>query len=228
MGHKIRKIADNSLKEGVYISGANKEGYHIKGVTPVRDFDAEYFDIHIAKEGEGCPSCGKSLSVVKAIEVGNIFKLGIKYSIHLKANYLDEKGEERPIVMGSYGIGPARIAASAIEQNHDENGIIWPQSISPFQAHILPLNSKDPKTTDVSERIYSGLESNGVEVLIDDRDERAGVKFKDADLIGISYQIVIGEKNLKEGMIEVKERKSKKTTKFKIEDLSAIISLCKS
>lgn len=224
MGHNIRKIADSSLKEGVYVSGSNKEGYHTKGITPTRDFKAEYFDIHITKEGEGCPPCSKPLRIEKAIEVGNIFKLGIKYSIHLKANYLDEKGEERPIVMGSYGIGPARIAASAIEQNHDQNGIIWPQSISPFQAHILPLNSKDPKTTDVSERIYSGLESNRIEVLIDDRDERAGVKFKDADLIGIPYQIVIGEKNLKEGMVEVKERRSGEKRRFKVEDMAGMIS----
>jgi prolyl-tRNA synthetase len=225
MGHKIRKIADNSLRQGVYVSGANKEGYHIKGVKPERDFKAEYSDIHIAKEGEGCPSCGKPLKVEKAIEVGNIFKLGTKYSIPLKANYLDEKGEERPIVMGSYGIGPARIAASAIEQNHDENGIIWPASISPFNAHILPLNTKDPKTIEVAERFHRELEKEGIEVLMDDRDERAGVKFKDADLIGIPYQIVIGEKNLKEGMVEVKERRSRKTTRFKIEDISGMLAL---
>ncbi|MEK6693549.1 MAG: proline--tRNA ligase [Nitrospirota bacterium] len=227
MGHKIRKVADNSLKQGVYVSGANKEGYHIKGVKPERDFKAEYSDIHIAKEWEGCPSCGKPLKVEKAIEVGNIFKLGTKYSIPLKANYLDEKGEEIPIVMGSYGIGPARIAASAIEQNHDENGIIWPASISPFDVHILPLNTKDPKTIEVAERLYGNLKTEGIEVLIDDRDERAGIKFKDADLIGIPYQIVIGEKNLKEGMVEVKDRRSRNVKKFKIEDLSAIISLCR-
>ena len=227
MGHKIRKVADNSLKQGVYVSGANKEGYHIKGVKPERDLKAEYSDIHIAKEGEGCPSCGKPLKVEKAIEVGNIFKLGTKYSIPLKANYLDEKGEEMPIVMGSYGIGPARIAASAIEQNHDENGIIWPASISPFDVHILPLNTKDPKTIEVAERLYGNLKTEGIEVLIDDRDERAGIKFKDADLIGIPYQIVIGEKNLKEGMVEVKDRRSRNVKKFKIEDLSAIISLCR-
>ena len=227
MGHKIRKIADNSLKQGVYVSGANKEGYHIKGVKPERDFKAEYSDIHIAKEWEGCPSCGKPLKVEKAIEAGNIFKLGTKYSIPLKANYLDEKGEEMPIVMGSYGIGPARIAASAIEQNHDENGIIWPASISPFDVHILPLNTKDPKTIEVAERLYGNLKTEGIEVLIDDRDERAGIKFKDADLIGIPYLIVIGEKNLKEGMVEVKDRRSRNVKKFKIEDLSAIISLCR-
>jgi prolyl-tRNA synthetase len=227
MGHKVRKIADSSLMKGVYVSGTNKEGYHIKGITPGKDFEAEYFDIHVAKEGDGCPSCGKPLRVDKAIEVGNIFKLGTKYSIPLKAYYLDEKGEERPIVMGSYGIGPARIAAAAIEQNHDENGIIWPSSISPFQAHILPLNSKDHKTVEVAERLHSELEKEGIEVLMDDRDERAGVKFKDADLIGIPYQIVIGEKNLKEGIVEIKERRSGEKKRFKIEDLSEIIALCR-
>jgi len=163
--------------------------------------------------------------VEKAIEAGNIFKLGAKYSIPLKANYLDEKGEERPIVMGSYGIGPARIAASAIEQSHDENGIIWPSSIAPFQAHILPLNSKDPKTVEVAERIYNGLKKEEIDVLMDDRDERAGVKFKDADLIGIPYQIIIGEKNLKEGMVEIKERRTGKKRRFKIGDLSGVLGM---
>lgn len=225
MGHKIRKIADSSLKEGVYVSGANKEGYHTKGITPQRDFEAEYFDIHVARQGEGCPNCGKPLRIEKTIEVGNIFKLGTKYSIPLKAYYLDEKGEGKPIVMGSYGIGPARIAASTIEQSHDENGIIWPSSISPFQTHILPLNSKDPKTVEVAERLHSELEKEGIEVLMDDRDERAGVKFKDADLIGIPYQIVIGEKNLKEGMVEVKERKTGEKRRFKIEDMVGMLAL---
>jgi len=228
MGHKVRKIADASLKKGVYVSGANKEGYHTKGITPGRDFDAEYYDIHVAKEGEGCPSCGKPIRIEKTIEVGNIFKLGTKYSIPLKAYYLDEKGKERPIVMGSYGIGPARIAAAVIEQSHDENGIIWPSSISPFHVHILPLNSKDPQTVKVTERLYMELEREGIEVLIDDRDERAGVKFKDGDLIGIPYQIVVGERNLKEGMIEIKERRSGDRIRLKTEDISGMLAIFRS
>ncbi|MEW6213844.1 MAG: proline--tRNA ligase, partial [Nitrospirota bacterium] len=132
MSHKIRIIADTCLKEGIYISGANKPHYHVKGIRPGRDFGAEWQDIHVAKEGDSCPKCNASLRIESAIEIGNIFKLGTKYSLPLKAFYLDKTGQERPIIMGSYGIGPARIAAAAIEQNNDKDGIIWPKSIAPF------------------------------------------------------------------------------------------------
>ncbi len=208
MGHKIRKIADHSLKEGLYVAGANKEGFHVKGVKAGREFDAEFADIHLAAAGDACVQCGKPLRIERVIEVGNIFKLGTKYSVPLKANYLDESGNEKPIIMGSYGIGPARIAAAAIEQGNDENGIIWPLSIAPYQVLIVPVNVKDAKTMDAAEEIYAALEEKGFEVLLDDRDERAGVKFKDADLIGIPFRVIIGEKNLKEGAVELKERKT--------------------
>ncbi|MEW6410603.1 MAG: proline--tRNA ligase [Nitrospirota bacterium] len=227
MNHKLRIIADTCLKEGVYVSGANKPHYHLKGIRPGKDFSAEWRDIHIAKEGDSCPKCNASLRIELAIEIGNIFKLGTKYSLPLKAFYLDENGEEKPIIMGSYGIGPARIAAAAVEQNNDRDGIIWHKSIAPFDVEILPLNMKDIKTVEVAEKLYKDLTEKGIEVLMDDRDERAGIKFKDADLIGIPYQIVIGEKNLKEGMIEIKERRSRNITRFKVEDLFSIISLCK-
>jgi prolyl-tRNA synthetase len=208
MGHKIRKIADHSLKEGLYVAGANKEGFHVKGVKAGREFDAEFADIHLAGAGDACVQCGKPLRIERVIEVGNIFKLGTKYSVPLKANYLDESGNEKPIIMGSYGIGPARIAAAAIEQGNDENGIIWPLSIAPYQVLIVPVNVQDAKTMDAAEEIYAALEEKGFEVLLDDRDERAGVKFKDADLIGIPFRVIIGEKNLKEGAVELKERKT--------------------
>ncbi len=213
MGHKIRKIADTSLKEGLYIAGANKEGFHVKGVKAGRDFDAEFADVHLAAAGDSCVQCGRPLRIERVIEVGNIFKLGTKYSVPLKANYLDESGNEKPIIMGSYGIGPARIAAAAVEQGNDENGIIWPLSIAPYQALIVPVNVKDTKIMDSAEEIYAGLEEKGFEVLLDDRDERAGVKFKDADLIGIPHRVIIGEKNLKEGAVELKERKTGSTEK---------------
>ncbi|MEM2956612.1 MAG: His/Gly/Thr/Pro-type tRNA ligase C-terminal domain-containing protein, partial [Candidatus Pacearchaeota archaeon] len=161
----------------------------------------------------------------KVIEIGNIFKLGTKYSVPLKAYYLDENGSEKPIVMGSYGIGPARIAAAVIEQSHDKDGIIWPQSISPFDVEILPLNVKEPKTLEIAEKIYKNLIENGLEVLIDDRDERAGVKFKDADLIGIPYHIIIGEKNIKDGYIEIKNRKTKEIQKIRVEELNKLFKL---
>jgi prolyl-tRNA synthetase len=209
MGHKVRKIADGVLKQGAYIGGANKEGYHVRGVTAEKHFsDAEFADIHNAAAGDACVQCGKLLRIEKVIEVGNIFKLGTKYSAPLKANYLDESGEERPIIMGSYGIGPARIAAAAIEQGNDENGIIWPPAIAPYQVLIVPVNIKDARSMDVAEEMYTALEEKGFEVLLDDRDERAGVKFKDADLIGIPWRIIIGEKNLKESLVEIKERRT--------------------
>lgn len=214
---KLQIIADESLKEGIYVTGANKEGYHIKGVAPKKDFTAEFADIHTAKAGDGCPKCGKPLASEKVIEIGNIFKLGTKYSEPLKAFFLDEKGKEKPIIMGSYGIGPARIAASAIEQNHDDNGIIWPLSISPFHVEILPLNMKNESVKKTAEDIYQGLLKENIEVLIDDRDASPGIKFKDADLIGIPYRIIIGEKGLKEGLVEIKERRTGKIEKIKAE-----------
>jgi len=219
MNHKVRIIADTCLREGVYVSGANRPHYHAKGIRPGRDFAAEWNDIQVVKEGDPCPRCHDPLKVEPAIEVGNIFKLGTKYSEPLKAFYLDENGKERPLVMGSYGIGPARIAAAAIEQNHDKDGLIWPKSIAPFDAEILPLNIKDVKTVEVAEKLYRELSGKGLEILIDDRDERAGVKFKDADLIGIPVQVIIGERNLKEGLIEVKDRKTRDTEKVKTGEL---------
>jgi prolyl-tRNA synthetase len=218
MGHKVRKIADPSLKEGVYIAGANKEGYHVKGVKAGREFEAEFEDIHVAAAGDACAQCGKPLRIERVIEIGNIFKLGTKYSAPLKANYLDENGVEKPIIMGSYGIGPARIAAAAVEQGNDENGIIWPLAIAPYQVMILPVNVKDVKTMDLAEDMYRSFEEKGFEVLMDDRDERAGVKFKDADLIGIPWRIILGEKNLKEGFVEIKERRSGQVEKVKVEE----------
>ncbi len=221
MGHQIRIVADLSLKEGVYVSGANKPHYHIKGIRAEEDFQAEWHDIHVAKEGDLCVKCGSPLHVERVIEIGNIFKLGTKYSLPLKAVFLDENGQEKPIIMGSYGIGPARIAAAAIEQNNDKDGMIWPESIAPFDIEILPLNIKDTKTMEVAERLYGEFIEKGFDVLMDDRDERAGVKFKDADLIGIPTRIVIGEKNLKEGLVEIKKRKTKETTKVKTEEVVA-------
>jgi prolyl-tRNA synthetase len=222
---KIRKIADPTLKRGLYVAGANKEGYHVKGVSADKHFsDAEFADIHTASAGDACVQCGKPLRIERVIEIGNIFKLGTRYSVPLKANYLDESGAEKPIIMGSYGIGPARIAAAAVEQGNDENGIIWPAAIAPYQLLIIPVNVKDMKSMDVAEEMYAALEKKGFEVLIDDRDERAGVKFKDADLIGIPYRIIIGEKNLKEGLVELKERKTGKIEKVKVEEAMEMIA----
>lgn len=225
MGHSLRIIADDCLKDGVYISGANKPHYHIKGIRPGKDFEAEWHDIRVVKTGDLCAACKEPLRIERVIEIGNIFKLGIKYSVPLKAFFLDENGQEKPIIMGSYGIGPARIAAAAIEQNNDKDGIIWPESIAPFDVEILPLNIKDAKTVEVAEKLYQDLLASGYEVLLDDRGERAGVKFKDADLIGIPIQVIIGEKNIKEDFVEIKSRKTKESIKIKVEvSVSHIIS----
>lgn len=224
MGHRLRIIADNCLKEGLYVSGANKPHYHVRGIKAGRDFLAEWHDIHIAKHGDLCIKCGSKLNVERVIEIGNIFKLGTKYSDALHAFYLDEGGQEKPIIMGSYGIGPARIAAAAIEQNNDKDGIIWPKSIAPFDVELLPLNMKDKKTVVAAERLYKELSEKGIEVLMDDRDERAGVKFKDADLIGIPLQIILGEKNIKEDLVEIKDRRTKEILKVNVVDVAAKIN----
>jgi len=224
LGQKIRVVADESLKEGSFVSGANKPHYHIKGIRAGRDFAAEWADIHIAKAGDLCVKCGGDLRVERVIEIGNIFKLGTKYSAALRAFFLDENGQEKPVIMGSYGIGPARIAAAAVEQNNDKDGIIWPKSIAPFDIELLPLNMNDAKTVETAERLYRELNEGGFDVLIDDRDERAGVKFKDADLIGIPTQVIIGEKNLKDGLIEIKDRRTKEAAKVKVGEVVRKVS----
>ncbi len=224
MGHEnIRVIADTCLKEGTYIAGANRQHYHVKGIKADRDFFAEWHDIHIARQGDSCTACGAELTVERVIEIGNIFKLGTKYSSALRAVFLDESGNEKPIVMGSYGIGPARIAAAAIEQNNDKDGIIWPRSIAPFDVELIPLNMNDTMTVETADRLYQELMNDRIDVLMDDRQERAGVKFKDADLIGIPTQIILGEKNLREGLIEIKDRKTRETAKVGMEKVLATV-----
>ncbi len=220
-GYKGRILADSSLKEGIYITGANKMNYHTRGVRPEKHFSAEWNDLHIAQNGDYCPNCRSELRIEKVIEIGNIFKLGTKYSVPLNALFLDNKGVERPMIMGSYGIGPARVAAAAVEQNHDKDGIIWPKSIAPFDIEILPLNMSDPKTVELSEglyanlsEIYNSLTDRNMDVLIDDRDVRPGVKFKDADLVGIPLQVIIGERSFKNNYIEVKNRRTKEIFKI--------------
>jgi prolyl-tRNA synthetase len=226
--NKLKTVADVSLKDGVYISGANKEGFHTKGIKPNVHFTAEWHDIHVAKKGDKCSKCGAKVEEEKAIEIGNIFKLGTKYSVPLKAVYLDESGKERPIIMGSYGIGPARIAASAIEQNNNKDGIVWPRSIAPFDVEIVPLAMEDKIVLNAAETIYKELKDEKIEVLIDDRNERPGVKFKDADLIGIPYQIIIGKRTLKEGFVEFKSKWEKEAEKISLSEVAGRMkSICK-
>jgi len=212
VGLTIRIIADESLRTGCYLVGANKPDAHLRGVVPGRDFQAEFADLHEARAGEGCGRCGAPLRVERVIEVGNIFKLGTKYSTGLRAVYLDEQGQERPIVMGSYGIGPARIAAAAVEQNSDAHGIIWPESLAPFSVHLLVVNAKDPKMAGLAEQLYADLGEAGLDVLYDDRDLRPGVKFKDADLLGLPLRITVGSRAEKEGVVEIRRRRTGQET----------------
>jgi prolyl-tRNA synthetase len=217
IGFKGRIIADFKLKDrNNLVSGANKNDYHFGGIDLKRDVKAiEYADMRIVQSGEGCPNlsagqagCDNKLEVFTAIELGHIFKLGTKYSEALKAFYLDEKGEEHPIVMGSYGIGVERIMACYVEQNHDDKGIIWNKDLAPFDVHLIALNMKNENVVTSAEKIYNDLKNVGYEVLFDDRDAAAGFKFNDADLLGMPIQIVIGEKKLKDGKCEMKIRRT--------------------
>lgn len=211
IGFNHRIIADNLLKDGNNLySGANKNDFHIGGIDLKRDVpNIEYYDLRSAKSGEKCVRCNSTLEVFKAIELGHIFKLGTKYSEALGVLYLDEHGKEKPVVMGSYGIGVERILACYIEQNYDDKGIIWKEPLSPFDIHLIGLNMKNSSVAETSEKLYTQLQNEGYEVLFDDRIEgSAGVKFNDADLIGLPLQIIVGEKNLKENKVEIKNRRT--------------------
>ena len=203
-------IADETLREGSYVVGANREGFHVRGAVPVQGFKCRLADLHAVMAGEVCTQCGGSLAVERVIEIGNIFKLGTKYSEALGAKYLDESGRERPIVMGSYGIGPARIAAAAIEQLADADGIAWPASIAPFHVHIVVVSMRDATQLAAAEAIYGECWQHGLQALLDDRDERPGVKFKDADLLGNPVRVTVGNALAKEGVVEIRERATRR------------------
>ena len=206
----LRTILDASLSEDRnYVTGANAADTHLVNVRLGRDVLArERADLTTAREGDRCPRCGEPMRVGRGIEVGHIFKLGTKYSEAMGARYLDAEGVERTIVMGTYGIGITRTVAAVIEQRHDPNGIVWPYSIAPYHVHLVPVNVNHEETRQVAESIYERLCGWGVETLIDDRDERPGAKFKDADLIGVPLRVTIGEKGLKDGMVELRDRKT--------------------
>jgi prolyl-tRNA synthetase len=203
-------VADHAVADVVNaVSGANKDDKHVVNLNVDRDWKpARYADIRLIRPGDNCPRCGKPVSFHKGIEVGHVFKLGTKYSKAMDAGFLTEKGQKEPFIMGCYGIGVSRVVAAAIEQCHDDNGIIWPAALAPFQVAVLNLNASEPKLAEAAEKIYRGLMDKGVEVLLDDRDQRAGVKFKDADLLGIPWRVTVGEKKLAEGKVELKARAS--------------------
>jgi prolyl-tRNA synthetase len=216
IGVSIEVIADEALREGQFVAGANRDGFHLRGVQAGRDYQPRFADLREPREGDRCPECGGRLTFQTAIEVGHIFNFGDKYSSGLDATFLDEDGKQKPLIGGSYGIGPGRIIAAVIEQNHDLHGIAgWPRSIAPYDAHVVVLPGLEERAEEVAET----LESRGASVLLDDRDLRAGEKFADADLIGIPTRITVGKKTLEDGAVDVRDRGTGEERRVPAEEL---------
>jgi len=223
---EVRVYADLALRgrRGM-TTGANEDDHHLRHVDVERDVRVtQWFDLREVQAGDPCPMCDTPMRVDKAIEVGHIFKLGTRYSETLGAKVLDESGTTRPIVMGSYGIGIERAMAAVVERCHDENGIIWPLAIAPFEVVITVVNPKEAAPSDAANALYDALVAEGIEVLLDDREERPGVKFKDADLIGIPYRITVGPKGLKDGKVEIARRKSGSSRNIDVHKAAAAIT----
>jgi prolyl-tRNA synthetase len=228
VGIQARVIADYSLLGmNDCIMGANREDYHLCHVKPGRDFPiADYADLRIIRESDPCPRCGGEVRFARGIEVGHVFKLGTKYSKAMKAVFLDQSGKEKIMVMGCYGIGIGRTVAAAIEQNHDADGIVWPLPLAPYAVIITPVNVNEKMLADAAEELYRILTEKGVEVILDDRNERAGVKFKDADLIGIPYRVTVGPKRLAEGKMEIKTRRSGEVAILPVSEVAPFLMAC--
>ncbi|HZT17381.1 MAG TPA: proline--tRNA ligase [Gaiellaceae bacterium] len=195
-------VADLALREGQFVAGANRDGFHLRGVEAGRDFEPRFADLREPKEGDRCPRCGGALRFQTAVEVGHIFNFGSFYSRPLQASFLDEDGQSKPLLGGSYGIGPGRVAAAIVEQHHDEHGIAWPASVAPYDAHVVVLQGAE----EIGERAAEALSTAGLDVLLDDRDQRPGEKFADADLIGIPLRVTAGKKSLEDGAVDVRDR----------------------
>ena len=220
---KLRVIADSSLKgRRAMTTGANKDDHHLRGVEIERDIRPDtWADLRTVQKGEACPNCESgTLDIFKAMEIGHIFKLGTKYSESMGARVLTQEGKEVPIVMGSYGIGVERILSAAVEQSHDADGIVWPRAIAPFDVIVTVTNVKQKEITDAGEQLYESLRRAGLEALLDDRDERAGVKFKDADLIGVPFRLTVGKK-IAEGKVELFDRATKQSEDVSLDDAAA-------
>ncbi len=218
----IRIIADNSITSGTnFVAGANKADTHLRNVNYPRDFKADIVtDIAKARAGEECPRCGGKLSSTHGIEVGHIFKLGTFLSEKLGALFIDQSGVSQPIIMGCYGIGLGRLLAAAIEQNHDDKGIIWPLPIAPYHIYLCPLYLENPQVATTAENLYAELEAQGLEVLFDDRKESPGVKFNDADLLGIPIRVTISPRTLEKDSVEIKRRSEKETELVPVEGVA--------
>jgi prolyl-tRNA synthetase len=219
VGVKVDVLADEALREGQYVVGANRDDVHLRGVQAGRDYEPRFVDLREIREGDACPICGGHLHLQVAIEVGHIFKLETKYSAPLEATFLDEDGTEKPLIMGSYGIGPGRVIAAAVEQSHDEHGIVWPASIAPYDVHVVAL----PGVEQQAEEAARALDEAGAEVLLDDRDARAGEKFADADLLGIPLRVTVGKKTVEDGKVDVRNRKTGEEHRVPLGELGSIV-----
>jgi len=215
VGFKGEVIADLTLREGQFVAGANKDGFHLRGVEAGRDYDARFADLREPAEGDRCPECGGVLTFETAIEVGHIFYFADKYSSGLDATFLDEDGTEKPLLGGSYGIGPGRVLAAVVEQRHDENGIVWPRSIAPYDVHVVVLKGAE----EIGERAAQALHDAGFAVFLDDRDLRPGEKFADADLIGLPVRVTAGKKSLDDGAVDVRDRATGDERRVKVSEL---------
>ena len=203
-------IADEALREGQFVAGANRTGFHLRGVQAGRDYEPDFADLRQPKEGDTCPVCGGTLGFQTAIEVGHIFKLGTRYSEAFGAKYLDEDGVEKPIVMGSYGIGPGRVLAAAVEQHGGEDGMVWPAEIAPYDVHVVVLGWDSPELVRIGEEVAASLSAEALDVLLDDRELRPGEKFADADLIGCPVRVTVGKKTLEDGAVDLKDRERRR------------------
>ncbi|MGH3022194.1 MAG: proline--tRNA ligase [Gaiellaceae bacterium] len=221
VGVTLEVIADETLREGQYVAGANRDGVHLRGVEAGRDYQARFADLREAREEDACPRCGGGLRFQTAIEIGHIFKLGTRYSLPLEATFLDENGTERPLVMGSYGIGPGRIMAAAVEQRHDEHGIAWPRALAPYEVEVVSIGAAGAEATATAERLGEELEAEGISVLLDDRDLRPGEKFADADLFGCPLRVTVGKKTLEDGRADVLVRHGRDEQRVPVDALVA-------
>jgi prolyl-tRNA synthetase len=215
VGVTVEILADDALREGQFVAGANRDGWHLRGVEAGRDYNPRFADIRQANAGDACPACGGKLTEQTAIELGHIFKLGTVYSVPFGATFLDEDGEEKPLVMGSYGIGPARTMAAIVEQHHDDQGIVWPAPVAPYDVHIVVL----PGMEEHGNAAASALAEADFAVLLDDRDARAGEKFADADLIGCPWRVTVGRKAAEDGTVDLRERAKGEDDAVSISDL---------
>lgn len=220
-----RLLLDREVAAGRnWAVGANEEDWHLRNANPGRDFPAgPVHDLRLAGAGDPCPRCGEPMESRAGIEVGQVFELGTKYSERLGATFYDEEGRSRPILMGCYGIGVTRTVAAVIEQHHDESGIVWPVSVAPFEAVVVPVHYAEPAQREAAERLYRELQEAGVEVALDDRDERSGVKFNDADLVGYPYRVTVGPKALARGEVELTRRAGRQTESLPLEELADVL-----